>query len=110
VPSIRNNMEMDEERMNDKDAMACSLFWTAPELLRSSAQTRSIQDIVTASVKADVYAFGVIVSEVLTRTEPYFDSDFGPADVVHMVRCRIYSFTLARHTAVAICFALEIQL
>ena len=31
------------------------------------------------------YAFGVIMSEVLTRTEPFFDSDFGPVDVVHMV-------------------------
>lgn len=86
LPSIRHNQEIDEELLVDKDAMACSLFWTAPEILRITQQTRSIQDITERSIKADVFAYGVIVSEVLTRTEPYFDADVGPCEVIQMIK------------------------
>ena len=49
------------------------LLWTAPELLRSykSSPKRGTQ-------KGDVYAFGIILYEVIGRVGPYGDIDMSP--------------------------------
>lgn len=44
------------------------LLWTAPEILRGP-----IIRIRKGSKEADVYSFGVILQEILTQTEPFYD-------------------------------------
>ena len=44
-------------------------FWRAPELLNYSGP---------ANVKGDVYSFGIILQEIITRNEPYGDINMEP--------------------------------
>ena len=48
------------------------MLWTAPELLRdTNPPPRGTQ-------KGDVYAFGIILYELLNRSGPYGDTDLSP--------------------------------
>ena len=42
-----------------------ALLWTAPELLRSPNRPPG------GTKRADVYSFGIIMQEIVTRTRPY---------------------------------------
>jgi len=44
------------------------MLWTAPELLRLPENNRPPY----GTVKGDIYAFGIILQEVIYRTTPYF--------------------------------------
>ena len=44
-------------------------FWRAPELLNYSGP---------ANAKGDVYSFGIILQEIITRNEPYGDTNMEP--------------------------------
>ncbi|ELT90006.1 hypothetical protein CAPTEDRAFT_179119 [Capitella teleta] len=55
-------------------------LWTAPELLRDpSPPLRGTQ-------KGDVYAFGIILYEILGRAGPYGNTNMSPAEIVHRVK------------------------
>ena len=41
------------------------LLWTAPELLRLT------NPLARGTQKGDVFSFGIILQEIITRTEPY---------------------------------------
>ena len=43
--------------------MFAGLFWTAPELLRDSPEKKS--------QAGDVFSYGVILNEIMTREAPY---------------------------------------
>lgn len=55
-----NRSTMTEENFNPR-----SLFWTAPEHLRERDPTMS------GSSKGDVYSFGIILQEIITRCGPF---------------------------------------
>ena len=72
----------DEEEQADPDAMAYSLFWTAPELLFGK---NSLADVKSGSTSGDVYSMGVIMAELLTRQEPYHDAGMRPESLIKAI-------------------------
>ncbi|XP_055343849.1 atrial natriuretic peptide receptor 1-like [Paramacrobiotus metropolitanus] len=60
------------------------LLWTAPEILRGP-----IIRVRKGSKEGDVYSFAIILQEILTQTEPYYDfqtnSALLPKEVVHLL-------------------------
>jgi len=49
-------------------------MWVAPEVLHA-CEGRVKDYAQFGSCEADVYSFGVIMQEIATRDEPYFDFD-----------------------------------
>lgn len=79
------------------------LFWTAPELLEEDVAVRSSQP-------GDVYSYGIILSELLNREEPYSSLCMEPrGEFLH--HCEIHSKLLiplhfkipVNHTKIKIC-------
>jgi len=60
------------------------LFWTAPELLQERNH-KSVQ--CTKTQKGDVYSYGIILHEIFTRDEPYYQLE--PKDVLVKIRKRL---------------------
>ncbi|KAL9987194.1 hypothetical protein ACROYT_G001458 [Oculina patagonica] len=60
------------------------LFWTAPELLPAKDH-KSCQ--FTKTQKGDVYSYGIILHEIVTRDEPYYHLE--PKDVLVKIRKRL---------------------
>lgn len=56
-----------------------SLFWKAPELLRDS-NTPSVK----GSQKADVYAFAIILYEIIGRKGPFGPTGYEPKGIVQI--------------------------
>lgn len=53
-------------------------FWKAPEILRNT--------IVYGSQKADVYAFAIILYEVIGRKGPFGQIGYEPKEIIDMVK------------------------
>jgi serine/threonine protein kinase len=65
----------EEVQVKGGKEIAGSVHWTAPEVLNES--------IGVDLILADVYAFGVILWELLTREQPYFGLRYAP----RLLRC-----------------------
>ena len=48
------------------------LYWTAPELLHTMD---GIKSQFTKTQNGDVYSYGIILHEILSRDEPYFQME-----------------------------------
>ena len=49
------------------------LLWTAPELLRKWVTgTQTYHDLSSTSKEGDVYSFGILLQEILSRSKPFF--------------------------------------
>ncbi|KAG8237783.1 hypothetical protein J437_LFUL017334, partial [Ladona fulva] len=55
-----------------------SLLWKAPELLRGSTGRGSRGNVVKGSQKGDVYAFAIILYELLGRRGPFGQTSYDP--------------------------------
>ncbi|CAC5423154.1 Guanylate cyclase soluble subunit beta-2,Soluble guanylate cyclase gcy-31,Soluble guanylate cyclase gcy-35,Head-specific guanylate cyclase,Receptor-type guanylate cyclase gcy-28,Soluble guanylate cyclase gcy-36,Guanylate cyclase soluble subunit alpha-1,Retinal guanylyl cyclase 2,Heat-stable enterotoxin receptor,Soluble guanylate cyclase 88E,Guanylate cyclase soluble subunit beta-1,Guanylate cyclase soluble subunit alpha-2 [Mytilus coruscus] len=55
-----------------------SLFWTAPEHLRKWV----VQHQKTGSIQGDIYSFGIIAKELVTRDSPFGCEAYIPADEI----------------------------
>lgn len=53
-----------------------SLFWTAPEHLRKWV----VQHQKAGSIQGDIYSFGIIAKELVTRDSPFGCEAYIPAD------------------------------
>lgn len=53
-------------------------FWKAPELLRQSH--------IYGSQKGDVYAFAIIMYEIVSRKGPFGQTSFEPKEIVDLVK------------------------
>ncbi|BHF60570.1 Retinal guanylyl cyclase 1 [Sparganum proliferum] len=54
-------------------------LWTAPEILRRP------EDFLTGSQKGDVYAFSIIMQEVISRDAPYGDLSLTASEIVEKI-------------------------
>ncbi|XP_035522601.1 retinal guanylyl cyclase 1 [Morone saxatilis] len=70
---IAQNLDTDEEKPED-------LFWTAPELLRSSSLRRR------GTFRADVYSFSIVSQEVIARSSPFCTLDMPAKEIISKVR------------------------
>ncbi|XP_048584263.1 atrial natriuretic peptide receptor 1 isoform X2 [Nematostella vectensis] len=61
------------------------LFWRAPELLQNEKSTNK----PVPTQMGDVYSFGIILNELLTREEPYATTEFAPIEVIERIRCHL---------------------
>ncbi|XP_077977104.1 atrial natriuretic peptide receptor 1-like [Glandiceps talaboti] len=62
-----------------------SKFWTAPELLREP------DPLEKGSQKGDIYSFGIILQEIVTRFEPFYNYDdvMTPREIVEKVKAKL---------------------
>ncbi|KAM4619792.1 retinal guanylyl cyclase 1 [Polymixia lowei] len=67
------NIEVDDERPED-------LLWTSPELLRDSNVRKR------GSCEADVYAFAIIMQEVISRCAPFCMMDMPPKEIISKIK------------------------
>lgn len=58
------------------------LFWKSPELLRAEQRTEATY----GSQKGDVYAFAIILFEIIGRRGPFGYSDLEPIRIIELVR------------------------
>ncbi|XP_057289487.1 atrial natriuretic peptide receptor 1-like isoform X2 [Hydractinia symbiolongicarpus] len=66
----------------DVNSFYSSLLWTAPELLRMN-NPPSI-----GTQKGDVYSFGIILQEIITRSEPYSMHELEAVDIIQTLKER----------------------
>ncbi|XP_074647347.1 guanylate cyclase 32E-like [Tubulanus polymorphus] len=57
-----------------------SLFWTAPEIMRTNWPNRG------ATQKGDVYSFGIILYEIVSRMAPYEDVEIEPSEIIEKIK------------------------
>ena len=69
--------------------MLTELYWTAPELLDVADSSKVAQE---RHMKADVYSYGVVLYEIVSRLEPYYEADFSPKGTA----CTKHSFHLLK--------------
>ena len=65
------------------------MIWTAPEVLRSEMPPKGSQ-------KGDVYSFGIMIHEILTRNQPYSETGKGPKGEYKMAAISAMSSFMAR--------------
>ncbi|KAK3710027.1 hypothetical protein QZH41_012417, partial [Actinostola sp. cb2023] len=78
---IKANQRRDIE--TGPHAAYAKLYWKAPELLNGMQSNKE-----TTSQPGDVYSFGIVLNELITREEPYSTTDLSPRDVIARVCSR----------------------
>ncbi|XP_038051190.1 retinal guanylyl cyclase 2-like [Patiria miniata] len=76
IPAMLSTQSQSEDIEQEPE----ELLWTAPELLRDPILRR------TGTPKGDFYSFAIILSEVLTRAEPFSMLSINPKEIVAKVR------------------------
>ncbi|EDV22567.1 uncharacterized protein TRIADDRAFT_28471, partial [Trichoplax adhaerens] len=76
MPSLRRAVKIPSQKF----AFILDAFWTAPELLRLSG------DRIAGTQMGDVYSFGIVWSEIMTRKLPYIDFSLDAKSIVEMVK------------------------
>ena len=56
-------------------SLVIELLWQAPELLKSTSSDDKDEN---KSKEGDIYSFGIILSEIITREDPYADYEMEP--------------------------------
>ncbi|XP_060074457.1 atrial natriuretic peptide receptor 1-like [Ylistrum balloti] len=74
---LMNGVEADPTEENRFKA----LFWTAPEFLKKALNKR----MRLGSQSGDIYSFGVIAMEIVTRELPYQSSDFTADEIIRNI-------------------------
>ncbi|KAJ8025380.1 Atrial natriuretic peptide receptor 2 [Holothuria leucospilota] len=65
----------------DPEARFSKMVWTSPELLRQELPPKG-------SVKGDVYSFGIMIHEIMTRTVPYSNFQTSSKETIRRVMKR----------------------
>lgn len=76
---LMNGAEPDPTEPEDHRYRA--LFWTAPEYLKKALNKR----MRVGSPSADIYSFGVVAMEIVTRELPYQASECTPEEIIRKV-------------------------
>uniref|UniRef100_A0A3B3RT21 Guanylate cyclase n=1 Tax=Paramormyrops kingsleyae TaxID=1676925 RepID=A0A3B3RT21_9TELE len=74
------NELLESPKAPKKEPAAEDLFWTAPELLRDLEMSRK------GTYKGDVYAFSIILQEVVVRGAPYCMLGLSPEEIIRKVK------------------------
>ena len=61
--------------LNKISYLSLELLWQAPELLKSTSTDDKDEN---KSKEGDIYSFGIILSEIITREDPYADYEMEP--------------------------------
>ncbi|KAL5290146.1 NPR2 family protein [Megaselia abdita] len=80
---IRNKQYGSDDENSNAYVYWKQLLWTSPELLKTWPRP------LEGSQKGDVYAFAIIVHEILTREGPFFlgpNSNRSPQDIINLVK------------------------
>ncbi|XP_071491571.1 atrial natriuretic peptide receptor 1-like [Diadema antillarum] len=74
-----NILKEDVMKQKDAEVKFSKMLWTAPELLR--------QELLPSkgSQKGDVYSFGIILQEIVTRSAPYYLSGYTSREIIRRV-------------------------
>lgn len=78
LAELRHNAKQETESIGEHQYYR-SLFWKAPELLRDSSAIRGTQ-------KGDVYAFAIILYEIIGRKGPFGVTDIEPKIIHDLVK------------------------
>ncbi|XP_068130121.1 retinal guanylyl cyclase 1 [Hyperolius riggenbachi] len=70
----------DAQKLTPAEALPEDLLWTAPELLRNPLLTHR------GTYKGDVYAFAIIMQEVIIRGAPYCMMELSEDEIIRKVR------------------------
>jgi guanylate cyclase len=73
-----NQIFYSETQSENESVLLYKQLWRAPELLRNNGPLRGTQ-------KGDVYAFGIILYEMLGRSGPYGDDDMSLTEIIRRV-------------------------
>ena len=79
------------------EALANELLWTAPELLIG---VETLDQIGRGTAQGDLYSFAIIMYEVLTREQPFYDFEMSAKDILDVIGHRKVPFvTVTTKTA-----------
>ena len=81
LQTVRLGQDKDLEQITE-DMQAHSLLWTAPELLKTS---KSLDDVGAGTPEGDVYSFGILMNEVMTREMPFDDVGLAAEEMIPLI-------------------------
>eukprot|EP01135_Chromosphaera_perkinsii_P000203 Nk52_evm7s48 gene=Nk52_evmTU7s48 len=98
---FKEGSEDPDDKEIDEETLLQRKYWTAPELLKEPQGYYGTQ-------KGDVFAYGIIGSEIVTRERPYYDTQFEPNDVLKKVVKRNFRPDMPESTPEALADYIEL--